>query len=68
MTIEIKTGYAAFMPDNGETDRASKDIALATELSRIFKKICDDIAVNGRRSGEIIDSNGNNVGKWSTKS
>lgn len=58
---EIKTGNAAFCNEyTGEED----SIAKGEELARIFDRMAKDI-VTGKKSGVIIDFNGNKVGKWS---
>lgn len=63
MLIKISTGGAAFHAPYPEND-SEEDIAMSEELRHIFDRICAQIADGGRRSGRIIDSNGNSAGEW----
>lgn len=59
LKIEIKTGGAAFMNENGEFDAyfGSK------EIKRILSEVVDDIQ-NGYTEGSAMDINGNKVCTW----
>lgn len=58
---EIKTGGAAFCaPDTGDED----DYFEALEIACILEKVGSQM-IRGEKSGNILDSNGNNVGTWS---
>lgn len=58
MKIEFTTGNAAFHdPIIGDNE------AMANELENIFGRIIEDVRF-GNKSGVIMDTNGNKVGKW----
>ena len=65
MTINIKTGGAAFHADGDpKANKYMDNIIMASELRKIFAKICTDIEQEGKHEGIIMDTNGNNVGSW----
>lgn len=59
LKIEIKTGGAAFMNEDGEFDAYFG----GNEIKRIFEEVVDDIQ-NGYEEGSAMDINGNKVCTW----
>lgn len=59
MKIEFSTDNAAFYNDNSVVNYWAR----ATEISRILKRIIDEVN-SGLISGPIIDINGHTIGKW----
>ena len=58
--LSMKTGGSAFCePENGNEDEYFEGL----ETIRLLKEIEEQIE-HGKRSGVIMDINGNKVGKW----
>lgn len=58
---EFTTEGAAFRDNNGKYD----DYYEGAEICRILKRIESNIRNGNAISGNIVDANGNVVGKWS---
>lgn len=59
-TLDMKTGYSAFMDPYGENDR----IAESQEVARILREVAYQIENGIRTKGSCMDYNGNKVGKF----
>lgn len=53
-TLKIETGNAAFHPEHGSG---------VGEVTSLIREAADNVA-RGKRSGVLLDSNGNTVGKF----
>ena len=61
--VKIRTGGAAFKDPNGDEENNFDDLYEALEIKRLLDRINIDIR-EGRKSGSLMDINGNKVGEW----
>lgn len=60
LSMNFKTGGAAFRDDNGEEN----DVFLEKETARLLRKVADAIEYQGKHDGKILDINGNTIGSY----